>query len=42
MSNDEYAALGDFEIDNSGTVDELNEKVEELIKSQLGERGIRI
>lgn len=42
MSNDEYAALGDFEIDNSGTPDELGEKVEELIKSQLNERGIRI
>lgn len=42
MSNDEYAAIGDFEIDNSGNLDELNEKIEELIKSQLGERGIRI
>lgn len=42
MTNDEYAALGDFEIDNSGSLDELNEKVEELIRSQLHERGIRI
>ena len=42
MSNDEYAALGDFEIDNSGTLDDLKEKAEELIKSQLFERGIRI
>ena len=42
MSNDEYAALGDYEIDNSGSLDDLNKKVEELIKSQLHERGIRI
>ena len=42
MSNDEYAALGDFEIDNSGTLDDLKEKAEDLIKSQLFERGIRI
>lgn len=42
MTNDEYAGLADFEIDNSGTIDELNDRVEELIKSQLYERGIRI
>ncbi len=42
MTNDEYAQLADFEIDNSGSIEELNEKVEELIKSQLYERGIRI
>lgn len=42
MSNDEYAALADFEIDNSGSLDELEQKVGELIKSQLNERGIRI
>ncbi len=42
MTNDEYAALGDHVIDNSGTVDELNGKIEELIKSELNERGIRV
>lgn len=42
MTNEEYAALGDFEIDNSGTLDELEARVEALIKSELHERGIRI
>lgn len=42
MSNDEYAALGDHVIDNSGTLDELNENIAALIKSELNERGIRI
>jgi len=42
MTNDEYAALGDHVIDNSGTVDELNVKIEDLIKSELNERGIRV
>ncbi|MCQ2516914.1 MAG: dephospho-CoA kinase [Saccharofermentans sp.] len=42
MTNDEYAGLADFEIDNSGSMDDLTSKVEELIKSQLYERGIRI
>ncbi len=42
MTNDEYAALGDHVIDNSGTVDELNGKIEDLIKSELNERGIRV
>ncbi len=42
MTNDEYAALGDHVIDNSGTVDELNGKIEELVKSELNERGIRV
>lgn len=42
MSNDEYASLGDFEIDNSGSFDDLKGKVDDLIKSQLYERGIRI
>lgn len=42
MSNDEYAALADFEIDNSGTYEELEQKVDKLIVSQLNERGIRI
>jgi dephospho-CoA kinase len=42
MSNDEYAALGDHVIDNSGSLDELTEKIEALIKSELNERGIRV
>jgi len=42
MTNDEYAQLGDYVIDNSGSFDELSNRVEELIKSQLYERGIRI
>lgn len=42
MTNDEYAALGDHVIDNSGTLDELNEAVNALIKSELNERGIRV
>ena len=42
MTNDEYAALGDHVIDNSGTPDELNEAVSALIKTELNERGIRI
>ena len=42
MTNDEYAALGDHVIDNSGTIDELNEQIEKLIKTELNERGIRV
>lgn len=42
MTDEEYLSLGDFEINNSGTLDELYERTEELIKSELFERGIRI
>lgn len=42
MTDDEYAALGDHVIDNSGTREELKAKVDELIKKELHERGIRI
>ncbi|MBR6880495.1 MAG: dephospho-CoA kinase [Clostridiales bacterium] len=42
MTDDEYAALADHVIDNSGDIEDLKEKVEELIKTQLHERGIRI
>ena len=42
MSNDEYAALGDHVLDNSGTLEELTDKIEELIKKELNERGIRV
>lgn len=42
MTDDEYAALGDHVIDNSGSREELKSKVDELIKKELHERGIRI
>lgn len=42
MTDDEYCELGDFAIDNSWDLDELNSKVDKLIKEQLHERGIRI
>lgn len=42
MTDEEYLSLGDFEINNSGTLDELYDRTEELIKSELFERGIRI
>ena len=42
MTDEEYLNIGDFEINNSGTFDDLIERVEELIKEQLYERGIRI
>lgn len=42
MNNDEYAALGDHVIDNSGSFDELNEQIDALVKSELNERGIRV
>lgn len=42
MTDDEYSELGDYIIDNSGSLSDLNEKVEELIVKQLHERGIRI
>lgn len=42
MTDDEYSALADHVIDNSGTLEELNERVDSLIKKELHERGIRI
>ena len=42
MTDDEYCELGDHSIDNSWDLDDLNEKVEVLIREQLHERGIRI
>ena len=42
MTDDEYCELGDFSIDNSWALEDLNDKVEALIKEQLYERGIRI
>jgi len=42
MTDDEYCEIGDYSIDNSWSLEELDEKVEVLIKEQLYERGIRI
>lgn len=42
MTDDEYAAIGDHVIDNSGDLNALNEQVEALIVKELYERGIRI
>lgn len=42
LSDEEYASLGDFTVDNSGSPDDLQNEVEKLIVSQLHERGIRI
>lgn len=42
MTDEEYVSLGDFEIDNSGSLDDLHRRVEELITKQLHERGIRV
>lgn len=42
MTDDEYSELGDFVIDNSSSLEELNEKVDNLVVKQLHERGIRV
>ena len=42
MTDDEYCVLGSHSIDNSWDLDELNAKVDKLIKEELHERGIRI
>lgn len=42
MTDDEYLAIGDFEINNSGTREELDARVEELIVSEFHSRGIRV
>ena len=42
LSDAEYADLADFVIDNSGSIEQTYSQVEELIKSQLVERGIRV
>lgn len=42
MTDEEYVSLGDFEIDNSGSLEDLHKKVENLITKQLHERGIRV
>ena len=42
MNDDEYCSIADQVIDNSGDINDLSEKVNKLIVSQLHERGIRI
>ncbi|MBO7452487.1 MAG: dephospho-CoA kinase [Clostridiales bacterium] len=42
MTDEEYLSIGDIEVNNSGTFEELYEKVDKLIIEQLHERGIRI
>ena len=42
LSDDEYSDLADFVIDNSGSLEQTYARVDELIKTQLVERGIRI
>ncbi len=42
MTDDEYLAIGNSEIDNSGTLDELETRVQELIEEDFLSRGIRI
>ncbi|MCQ2482345.1 MAG: dephospho-CoA kinase [Clostridia bacterium] len=42
MTDDEYLAIGNCEIDNSGTLDELETRVQELIEEDFLSRGIRI
>ena len=42
LTDDEYADLADFKIDNSGSLEDTYARVDELIKTQLMERGIRI
>ena len=42
MTDEEYLNIGDHEINNSGSLEELKARVEELIQGQLHERGIRI
>lgn len=42
LSDEEYSDLADFVIDNSGSLEQTYDRVDELIKTQLVERGIRI
>ena len=42
MTDDEYRAIGNSEIDNSGTLEELVARVEGLIEEDFLSRGIRI
>lgn len=42
LSDEEYSDLADFVIDNSGSLEQTYARVDELIKTQLVERGIRV
>ncbi len=41
MNDEEYKALADFVIENSGDLDTLYRQVHELVTRELGQRGIR-
>ena len=42
MTKEEYQALGDFLIDNSGTLDDLAEALSAYVEAELQTRGIRL
>lgn len=42
LTDEEYSDLGDFKIDNSGSVEDTYAQVDKLIKTELWERGIRV
>lgn len=42
MTDEEYLAIGDSEINNSGSLEDLNARVEELIEADFHSRGIRV
>ena len=42
MSRDDYVAIADQVIENDGTLDDLKDKVRELLVQELKERGIKI
>jgi dephospho-CoA kinase len=42
MTKDEYTALASHVIDNDGSYEELTSQIQELLQSELGQRGIRI
>ena len=41
MDDEEYSELGDHVIDNSGSIEDTNKRIEELITRELNGRGIR-
>lgn len=42
MTREEYEELGDVVLVNDGTIEELISQVEDAVKKELNERGIRI
>lgn len=42
MTKEEYQALGDLVIDNSGTLEDLEEALDAYVESELHSRGIRL